>query len=829
MPSRNDRSRRNERRQPHDPSRPPRQSESHESPELSPDVFRGGGEFGFGQIDGLGRSTAQGDDGLYEMRGGLASRTRHDQRFGEQQRDDEHHPTPDARHRDDDHYELGPRPEQRDLHRSWFGADGREDDVGFAQSDARGAARDDDDERDSRSPFRGSRHADDQVGWAQGDSRNVYDQVEWAKRGWRDDEVGWAQRGSDVGRVYSRGDDGRIPRGMDRARMSPRGRSPESDRNRVRRDPRGADVSMSRGDTYRGGSVGYGDLRDRHIDRDFGHHDARRYPHDYPDNTLRQQWMRGGLDVRDSSLHDPRIERVARAWHDEHEALLHGHDGSHGTHAAPTRDEYRVRHDGRRVVPDQRGAHPHDLRAMRDSHHLRGMNDFVGMRERTRDQGGANERDLDEWTFESEHRDLRTMRGLRELDDLTPSTRESPRRDDMRSRGRDRTGRGMHIHTNSIPDARRPSPERGERSEMRRRGLASSGRGMHVHTNSIPDRDAGARMHPDDHRDAHGEDHRDVHGDAHGGDAHGDHRDERMARERGRLSDPRRDRAIRGFDERAHASHDDTRTTYLRDLRSSHAQRDMRGDHGQSGMRYDNRHSDMRGSYRLRDNDDNRQSDMRDDNRRRDMRGASDHEARPNDRRGNYRPSYGHDDHGWRTDAPRDYTSRGGFGGRGQFGRLRDQNGAPIDEHLDQRRNYAATPDELRERVADHHEHGELFTDENRDDRRLRGMRGDSDNRARQFASYHDEDDDMRGQFRRSRNDGELGRRGSTGTLDDAESGKQPRMSDNTSTGGDETHHTADAAASKRATEYGEAATPGTGPNNGRGSSNGNGASNGRR
>jgi hypothetical protein len=54
----------------------------------------------------------------------------------------------------------------------------------------------------------------------------------------------------------------------------------------------------------------------------------------------------------------------------------------------------------------------------------------------------------------------------------------------------------------------------------------------------------------------------------------------------------------------------------------------------------------------------------------------------------------------------------------------------------------------------------ERMTDEDEEDRAQRGLRGDYDNRALQFVSHTAGTDDLRGQFRRSRDDGELGRRG---------------------------------------------------------------------
>lgn len=117
------------------------------------------------------------------------------------------------------------------------------------------------------------------------------------------------------------------------------------------------------------------------------------------------------------------------------------------------------------------------------------------------------------------------------------------------------------------------------------------------------------------------------------------------------------------------------------------------------------------------------------------------------------------------SDVRSDTTSRGGFGQRGEFGRLRDQLGRPIDEHADQSRNYSDPADQWDAETQSRF-HGEPDidlqhqTDEDDADRRLRGLRGDYDNRARQFVGHTTDTDDLRGQFRRSRDDGELGRRG---------------------------------------------------------------------
>jgi hypothetical protein len=145
----------------------------------SRDTWRGGGEFGMGQFDArldrglereadddeqrqrrqgqqavgqrrdarprgrgtqddrpLGRATAQGDDGLYELRGGLASYSHRDQRYGEQQRD----------LRDDDQ-------------RSWFGGD--RDDGQDRDRDREWFGRDHDEHRDDDRPSSTGRADDD--------------------------------------------------------------------------------------------------------------------------------------------------------------------------------------------------------------------------------------------------------------------------------------------------------------------------------------------------------------------------------------------------------------------------------------------------------------------------------------------------------------------------------------------------------------------------------------------------------------------------------------------------------------------------------------------
>lgn len=108
---------------------------------------------------------------------------------------------------------------------------------------------------------------------------------------------------------------------------------------------------------------------------------------------------------------------------------------------------------------------------------------------------------------------------------------------------------------------------------------------------------------------------------------------------------------------------------------------------------------------------------------------------------------------------------RGGFGNRGQFSRLRDQHGHYIDEDQDQRRNRYLGASELESRSpwrgGSYHGDVYRYTSEDDTDRELRGIRYDRrDGRSRQWASQPG-DDDMRGQFQRSRDDGELGMRGS--------------------------------------------------------------------
>jgi hypothetical protein len=202
---------------------------------------------------------------------------------------------------------------------------------------------------------------------------------------------------------------------------------------------------------------------------------------------------------------------------------------------------------------------------------------------------------------------------------------------------------------------------------------------------------------------------------------------------------------------------------------------DMRGDRDvRGGMPYDRGNRDMRGRHDMRGD-----HDIRGD---RDMRGGRDMRGDRDMRDNNYGTEFsqedmrsaplgysrgGRDEHGWATGGFRDTTSRGGFGGRGQFDRLRDQNGRLIDEYGDRRHYYAGGADSASrsEWRAGTDISPRRYTDEDDDDRRTRGYRGDIDNRSRQFIGDHHDDDDMRGQFRRSRFDGELGRRGSVGEV----------------------------------------------------------------
>jgi hypothetical protein len=57
-------------------------------------------------------------------------------------------------------------------------------------------------------------------------------------------------------------------------------------------------------------------------------------------------------------------------------------------------------------------------------------------------------------------------------------------------------------------------------------------------------------------------------------------------------------------------------------------------------------------------------------------------------------------------------------------------------------------------------DHSQHYTDEDEEDRCQRGLCGDHDSRSLQFIAHSADTDDLRGQFRRSRNDGVLGRRG---------------------------------------------------------------------